>query len=121
MQRQLQWSIHPSKPGIQLLGLRNRPWESIKDKPTFAFGAAKLVGDRIDDEVVRDQVTTFHDRFDLPAKFGFLRHCPAQDLATRDLWYAVLLGHEPGLGPFPGTGCSQQHNSHHSTLISVIL
>ena len=117
MQCQLHRSAHPAKPGIQLLGLRNRSGKTVENKPTLTFRTAQLVRNGIDDQVVRDQIPAFHDRFDFPAQFGFLGHRTTQDLAARDLWYTILLSHQSGLGPFPGTGCSQQNYSHHSTPI----
>ena len=104
-------------PMVVTLGKGERLYDRTSLIGQIMAGApyGSLVCDGIDDQVVRDQFAAFHDRFDFPAQFGFLGHRTTQDLAARDLWYTILLSHQSGLGPFPGTGCSQQNYSHHST------
>ena len=100
MQHELHWAPHPAQAGIQFLRLGNIPGESVKNKTSPTVRRAHLVGHRIDDNIIGDQLAGVQNSSDLLTDFSLLRNRFAKEVPRRDLGYPIGLCHQFGLGPF---------------------
>lgn len=97
---------------LQRFGLRDGPREAVEQEALGAIGLGDAFLDQGDDDVVGYQAAAVHHAFHLLAERAAGLDCGAQHVAGGDLRNAELLGDEPCLGAFAGTGCPEQNHTH---------
>ena len=106
--------------GVELLGLSRVSWEAVKEDAALALWIAKVVLDEANNELIRDELATFHDAISLLSKFSACLDCVSEHVTGGKMADAKVVLDVGALGTLARAWWSNHNHVHGGALRALV-